>query len=736
MDVRIAVWNGVPTIFLNGHPVTGLMNWNRYPNERDTALFRDAGISFYSFMGNLFVENGEVPDEERATLDGAIERMRMTRENIDRTMSMLLSVNPDIKVLPRIILNAPVWWLKANPDDVLISYNVSTRSYSRLPRPSFPSERWSSLWTQTLETTIEYFEERWTEHIIGYHTGMGHCGEHTYQWWDHIGDFSPVQKRAFQEWLRKNYSSVEELNRRWGSSYSSFEAVPLPEAERLADYSVRAPSLLRPEKESDLIDFQKFSSDVVADAVLLEARTVKRTLERLGRTKLCGVFYGYINPVANSTQAAMGHGALTRVLRSPDIDFICGPLSYAARQNGGTVMPQMIPGSILAHGKFFYNEDDTGTHVVPCEHHGYIPATAEESIHAERRNFMETWRSGGSQWWMDLYGIGWFLDDRLKEEFSRLRAFAEEHLAHRESLAEIAVFVSLESSHYLRDTPAPLTGNLIEQQLCEIGAIGAPFDLFQEEDLPLLIGSGQIRQYKFCLFLNSVAMPETIREAVRTHLQNSGRTLLWFYAPGYIRGERRGAEHAEELTGIHFSALESGIMPMLTETWIGGQRICYGLSRAVYPRLAANDPDAAELGYFVNATTIAGRSGGHGAALVEKSFPGWRSIWSASPGLPSSLLAKFAREAGVHLFSDRGDQVFYAPGWFGLHSKLSGNCVLRFPEEFDFENAISGERHPRGRELRLNMKRGESVLFRLIRPGREPESRTETPGPETKQNRA
>ena len=161
---------------------------------------------------------------------------------------------------------------------------------------------------------------------------------------------------------------------------------------------------------------------------------------------------------------------------------------------------------------------------------------------------------------------------------------------------------------------------------------------------------------------------------------------------------------------------------MLTETWIGDRRISYGLSRAVYPRLSAKDPDAEELGYFVNGTTIVGRETGDGAALVRKEFPSWRSIWSASPGLPSCLLTEFAKEAGVHLFSRRGDQVFYAPGWFGVHSKRSGECEFRFPEEFEFENAITKEPCPCGKVLRLKMKRGESALFRLHRPGSGQES--------------
>lgn len=714
MNVKIAAFNGTPTVYLDGKPVTGLMSWNRYPNEADTALFRDAGVNFYSFMGNLFVKNDSVPDDKRSTLDGAMDRMRMTPENIDKTMTMLVSVNPDIKVLPRIILNAPVWWLESHPDEVQVNYDVNTRRYVRAPRPNIATDSWRSLWTATLAETIEYFEEHWSNHIIGYHTGMGHCGEHTYHWWDNICEFSKAQERAFRIWLNRKYSDIGALNRRWNTQYKDFSEVPLPAGERFVDYTVRAPSLLLPETESDLIDFQKFSSDLMAETILLEARTVKQTLQKLGREKLFGVFYGYINLVGNSTQTTVGHSALTKVLRSEDVDFICGPLSYGARQNGGTVLPQMIPGSIIANGKFFYNEDDTGTHVVQREHHGYIPATAEESIHAERRNFMETWRSGGSQWWMDLYGTNWFLDQRLRDEFARLRTFAEEHLADRRSKAETAVFVSLESSFYMRDTPAPLTGNLIEQQLFEIGALGAPFDLFQEEDIPILIESGQIKQYKFCIFLNSIAMSDPIRSAVKRHLQCHGRTLLWFYVPGYIRKEERSAANAEDLTGIRFANVEQGIMPMLTETWINGQRIAYGLTRAVYPRLTANDPDAVSLGWFINGTTIVNRNNGDGTALAEKQFADWRSIWSASPELPSCILTKFAREAGVHIFSERGDQVFYAPGWFGLHSKLDGRLAVPFPRPSLFENVITGEQTTvPSRELPLELKRGETVLFRV-----------------------
>ena len=715
MKTEIKTINNIPTLHINGVPVSGLMSWNRYPSVEDTSVFRNAGLEFYSFMGTIVLPKEGESDDMNTVVDGAPPRMPLTRENIDSTMEMLLGVNPDLKILPRIILNPPQWWLRDNPDEVLRSWNIPKGEYKTIPRASFGAEAWQKYWTKALADTIRYFEEKWGDHIFGYHPGMGDCGEHTHCWWDNVCDFSPRQQKNFRKYLKQKYADIDALNHNWQKQYSSFDDILLPEGRRFSDNSARANTLFLPETEMDLIDFQEFSSHIVADTICQEAKVVKETLRELGKKKICGVFYGYINLVANSTQTTSGHNALTKVLECPDIDFICGPLSYAARQNGGTVMSQMIPGSMVCHGKLFYNEDDTGTHVVQnITHHGYIPATAEESIHAERRNFLETMRTGGSQWWMDLYGKGWFLSEELQNEFARLRQFAEKHYLTRQSNAQIAVFVSLESSFYVRDTPLPITGNLIEHQLAEVCALGASYDIYQLTDLPLLAKKGMLKNYRMCIFLNCTAVEKEMAECIERELKNTQRTLLWFYAPGYIRNSKRDAAFAAELTGIEFSAVESGIMPMLTECWLDGRRLSYGLNRAVYPRLTANDPAAEELGYFVNGTTIVGQKHGSGAALVRRKFADFSSVWSASPGLPSCMLTEFAAEAGVHIYSRRGDQIFTAPGWFGIHAKVSGDLEIPFPGTYRFRDAITGEEFPAGDKLLLkNLRRGETRFFEL-----------------------
>ena len=83
-------------------------------------------------------------------------------------------------------------------------------------------------------------------------------------------------------------------------------------------------------------------------------------------------------------------------------------------------------------------------------------------------------------------------------------------------------------------------------------------------------------------------------------------------------------------------------------------------------------------------------------------------------GLPSCMLTEIARQAGVHIYSGRGDQVFSAPGWFGIHAKCPGDLEIPFPEAYRFRDVITGETFPAGEKLVLrNLRRGETRIIEL-----------------------
>ena len=73
MKAEIGSFGGAPAVFLDGKPVTALMHWTRNPQSADTVLFRNEGVHFYSFMGNLAIPAPEgTPEEELEIKDGGL----------------------------------------------------------------------------------------------------------------------------------------------------------------------------------------------------------------------------------------------------------------------------------------------------------------------------------------------------------------------------------------------------------------------------------------------------------------------------------------------------------------------------------------------------------------------------------------------------------------------------------------------------------------------------------------
>ncbi len=75
-----------------------------------------------------------------------------------------------------------------------------------------------------------------------------------------IPDFSPAARKAFQEWLREKYETIEELNKSWGGSfwstrYDNFNQVLIPneamnQEDKLSPHAV--------------LDFKRFTADATA----------------------------------------------------------------------------------------------------------------------------------------------------------------------------------------------------------------------------------------------------------------------------------------------------------------------------------------------------------------------------------------------------------------------------------------------------------------------------------------
>jgi beta-galactosidase len=88
-------------------------------------------------------------------------------------------------------------------------------------------------------------------------------------------DYSPSARKAFQQWLRTKYRTIENLNQVWGGSfwstrYNNFEQVVIPNA------SMNEEDKLSPHS---LLDFSRFTADVTADFLDNQADILRKYID-------------------------------------------------------------------------------------------------------------------------------------------------------------------------------------------------------------------------------------------------------------------------------------------------------------------------------------------------------------------------------------------------------------------------------------------------------------------------
>lgn len=705
----VRLYGGVPVLFLDGKPETGLMHWNRFPLADDVRIFRAAGIHLFSFMGVPPMR--DQPDIPATYGDGLFQVPEMTHEFLDATLSMLEKEDPECRVLIRFRITPPTWWREKHPQSLIRCYKPGTKSYKTSPHASVCDPEWRAEVEKSLREMITYLESRWGHRVLGYHPGMAMCAENAHVWGNELADFSESSLRAFRRWLGERYGTIASLNRAWHTEYRSFDEAQFPDPEVYFSRNISDGAVLHdPAKNRNAIDFLDFNSEMMADAVVFQAHTVKTVLRELGRTKICAAFYGYeILPSDCLSSLCSGHMAMTRVLASQDVDMLCAPIDYSARQAGGGSLPQLLPASVELYGKLYYAEEDTRFHLttdrIDCVS-GSLPET-EQILYG---NFLAAWGSGGTIWWMDLFGQGWYRDPEFGRSLSFCRGFAERHQLNRESKAGIAFFISEKAAACERSTPGVISGSLVEQQLLEMTMCGAPFDLYRLEDIPELVRQDRLKQYRFAVISAAHRIDSGIRRGIEEDLKKDGRGILWLFAPGIMQEDGLSAEAVSEVTGIRLSEVPP--MSFLTETRLENRRITYGLAQNLSPRLASNDPEAEILGWYVQGT-MANRPGqANGGAFVRKKFPEWTSIWSGSPGVPAEWIRLFAQDSGVHVYSECGLQIFCGEDWIGASAALPGDYTITLQKPMTLLDAFSGVPIlTDGTEFRVSMRRGETRIW-------------------------
>jgi beta-galactosidase len=397
----------------------------------------------------------------------------------------IIEVDPQAKVILRIHLDPPQWWEKVNPHEVCMLPDGQSL------RTSFFSKKWQSDAGKTLKDCINWLlKSQYARYFAGVHIAGGFTEEWFYHFNQYFFDENPARTTGFRDWLREKYANdVDKLKKTWNNPDVTFETA------QLSDISgVHTESKWRQPTDQQAFDTFDFHAETLVNHIIYFCKIVK---DESDGCLLTGAFNGYHYFV---TDPKRGHGALTKLLKCNDLDFLSSPNDYY-RVIGEDWPPMSAIQSVQKHGKLWLAENDTRTtcttllkdrapHLVP-PNGGYDggvwlgPTEMETSVSFLWKNLARMYAGGYGGWWFDMWG-GWFSHPQLMEVLQKgqdlFRWYPDEEMPAMKP--EIGVIVD-ERLQFWDESYGGLTSKITSNRY-SLAKTGAPYDLYLRADLDSL----------------------------------------------------------------------------------------------------------------------------------------------------------------------------------------------------------------------------------------------------------
>ena len=689
---------GSPALFVNGVAISPLMffGWAESGDPALRAMSLDsrtdvsqyiqqvklashAGVHIYSFGISMpWPRPGEALNFSRA----------------DQAIEMTLACDPWGLLVPRFDVGPPEWWLGLHPEDRMLFDDGKTEGWS------MASETWRQEMLRHLRALVRYLEEKYGDHILGYHPTGQHTGEWFYfrSWEPRLSDFSPAMNRGFGSWARAKYQTEEALRSAWNDAAATFDEIRVPSPQEQLHTDI---GFFRdPEKDRKVIDYFEYKQWAMVEPLEDVARTIK---EGTGGTKLVFLFYGYVFDMHGLPMGPQGSGhlAMARMIKCPDVDILCSPVSYLDRGLGGAGCFMSAVDSVRGGGKLWLNEDDTRTHLsAPEDNFGRVE-TPQQTFWVHQRNFAQLWPRRLASWYMDLGGTGWLDGIDIWDNISVLHRFYQHRIFEPAQWSPDVVLVVDETSPLYTACSSALHSPLVYQMRSNFFRLGTSFHIHLLSDLL----DGRLPRARVFVFANCYHLDGAQRAAIQWLTR--GRTTVWFYGGGFL-GTRADDANISAVTGM--AVVRGAVQPGRVTPDPAGGALTEGINE-VFGTSTSLDPLWKVLEQGV---VVLGRYADGDVAAAAKWTPAGLRVYIGALHCPAKLLRNILRASGVHLYSDSDDVVLTDGKFLGFIATSPGPKHLMFGVPSTVVRVLDGQEIAQNVSfLDMTMELGETKLFLL-----------------------
>ena len=640
---------------------------NTYYAYKNIKAFSEVGINLVSIDAEI--------------RDGWYKSSDYEWESISEEIAAALAANPEAKVLIRLHLNPPYWWMRDYPEEEVLYEGVRgiddgessrlIRSDGASPkhaRVSIASERWLKEAGEKLRIFCENVANTPEgEAILAIQVAFGKNGE-WHQWGT---DTSLPMRRRFARYIREKYKTENALREAWGDPRVSFESAEFAPSP-LQPYD--EDGFRHPKKSRNIIDSQYCVQLTVAEAIVHFCRIVK---ESFPRPVLTGAFYAYyLGP--GGKNAIMGHLLPELVFEAREcVDFLCGPYPYIENR-----FPEYMPmqrgilESCRLRNMLWLTEVDTRPAGFRDFPHG-DPERLDETISMLRRTALQPIASGQGFWYYDHRGdamtpeerrlglsakagknkdgfsiyrkVGWWDTPELMAEIEKLeRIYERATLGKYEPQADV-LFVYQPKSYFLREDKERAEYFFYDA----LYRTGVAYDCIYISELSL----ADMDRYKAVIFMDAYSLTKEERALIKE--KTRGKEVMFLFAPGYADETTLSTDGIRDVTGIKVNKTLPKSAYRVAKT---------GKTYEVYaeeptPYFTIEDTEAEPLAYYGGTREVAAAKKAH--------------VWYFPMlKLDFDIALDFIESSGAHRYTDSREAVFAGAGLVALHTASGGERTV------------------------------------------------------------